>query len=274
MGGKIDKIVLVNGRLKVREHKTTSDSIDPTSDYWSRLRLDNQISFYVLAARMAGYDVDGVDYDVLHKPQIKPAMLTQGESKDFVVDGRYYGATFPVTVTGSCKAGDLAVTVDGLPVEVKIGAEPKPTKANPTPHWPFAIKESPRMFGARVFDEITHVKDDKHKGPGYYFARRDIARTEADLEAFRYELWSIMQTINEMTVTKRFYRNADSCIARGSAKCDYTGICFNQLDPLTELPPEYTRIAFVHPELAEGLDTVQDYVTETRDSPAVATQGE
>jgi hypothetical protein len=257
MGGKIDKIVLVNGRLKVREHKTTSDSIDPTSDYWSRLRLDNQISFYVLAARMAGYDVDGVDYDVLHKPQISPKMLTQFDSKAFADGGEYCGQQFTIDSSVLALGDGSHISVDGVAAEVESGKKPGT----------FALRETPAMFGARVFADLQAT-------PDKYFARRDIARTEADLEASRYELWSIMQTINEMTVTKRFYRNADSCIARGSAKCDYTGICFNQLDPLTELPPEYTRIAFVHPELAEGLDTVQDYVTGPRDIPAVATQGE
>lgn len=74
--GKIDKIVRrTDGVLVIREHKTTGESIDVTSDYWRRLRLDQQISGYMHAARALGHDVQTVDYDVIRKPSIRPKLV-------------------------------------------------------------------------------------------------------------------------------------------------------------------------------------------------------
>jgi len=84
IAGKIDKIIkLADGRLAVMEHKTTSDDIVVTSDYWRRLRIDIQISIYYLAARMLGYQVETILYDVVRKPSYsKPKQLTQAQTKE------------------------------------------------------------------------------------------------------------------------------------------------------------------------------------------------
>lgn len=74
--GVIDKIVrLPDGRLAIQEHKTVSEDLSEGSDYWLRLRLDQQISLYVLAARTLGYDVQTVLYDVIRKPSIRPKLV-------------------------------------------------------------------------------------------------------------------------------------------------------------------------------------------------------
>ena len=71
--GKIDGLgVLHDGRLALLEHKTTSESIAPDSDYWLRLRADKQLAQYVLAARRMGWDIQIAIYDVTRKPSIRP----------------------------------------------------------------------------------------------------------------------------------------------------------------------------------------------------------
>ena len=76
LAGKIDKIArLQDTRAAIVEHKTTGDSLDSSSDYWSRLRLDQQISLYVIAARATGHDVATVIYDVIRKPGIAPKIV-------------------------------------------------------------------------------------------------------------------------------------------------------------------------------------------------------
>lgn len=76
LAGKIDGIVtLEDGRLAVAELKTTGESIEPDSDYWKRLRIDQQISAYFLAARAKGHDVQTVLYDVIRKPSIRPKLV-------------------------------------------------------------------------------------------------------------------------------------------------------------------------------------------------------
>jgi hypothetical protein len=77
-GGKIDGLgVLRDGRLALVEHKTTSESVDSASDYWLRLRLNQQVMQYVVAARALGWDVQMILYDVTRKPSIRPR---QGET--------------------------------------------------------------------------------------------------------------------------------------------------------------------------------------------------
>jgi hypothetical protein len=76
--GKIDGLgVLQDGRLVMVEHKTTSESLDSGSDYWIRLRLNQQVMQYVVAARALGWDVRMILYDVAKKPAIRQR---QGES--------------------------------------------------------------------------------------------------------------------------------------------------------------------------------------------------
>lgn len=72
VGGKIDGLgVLVDDRLALVEHKTTSSDLAPDSDYWLRLRFNSQVYQYVVAARALGWDVAIVIYDVARKPMIR-----------------------------------------------------------------------------------------------------------------------------------------------------------------------------------------------------------
>lgn len=78
--GKLDRIIkLSDGRLAVHEYKTCSESLDSDSPYWRRLRIDSQISRYMLAARTLDHDVRMVVYDVTRKPALRPKKLTKAE---------------------------------------------------------------------------------------------------------------------------------------------------------------------------------------------------
>jgi RecB family exonuclease len=79
--GKIDRIVTDNtGTLFVLETKTTSEAIDADSDYWLRLRIDTQISGYILAARHLGHNTQSIIYDVIRKPGIRPRNKPKAET--------------------------------------------------------------------------------------------------------------------------------------------------------------------------------------------------
>lgn len=89
--GKIDRIVrLPDGRVAVQEYKTTSMDIAPESDYWSRLKIDSQISGYMINARAIGHDVKTVLYDVTRKPALRPHRATPMESRKYKKDGTLY----------------------------------------------------------------------------------------------------------------------------------------------------------------------------------------
>jgi len=71
--GVIDVLVKDDrDKLWVREYKTTSENIADSADYWKVVQRDIQAPIYVLLGRAAGFDIQGVQYDVFRKPQIKP----------------------------------------------------------------------------------------------------------------------------------------------------------------------------------------------------------
>ena len=218
--GKRDKIIqLADGRRAVMEHKTTGDDISPTSDYWRRLRLDSQISGYMLAAREHGHEVQTVLYDVIKKPTIAPKQIP-------LLDER------------------------GLKIVLDADGN-RPTKANGEPYqsansekgWVLQTRlESPEEFGDRLTNDIADR-------PEYYFQRQEIPRLEADLEEFRVQLWQMQQQIRESQNAGRAFRNTSACIGRG--RCEYLDICHQGIDLNQGIPAGYRRVTTVHEELSE-----------------------
>lgn len=98
--GKIDQLIRdkQNGLVYIFERKSTSQSLD-SGQYWNRLRLDTQITGYLWAARVCqqlgkfGKDwppIQGVFYDVWHKPDIKPRKTTNKEHEKWLASKTYY----------------------------------------------------------------------------------------------------------------------------------------------------------------------------------------
>ena len=81
VAGKIDGICTLPGRVLLLEHKTAGESIGLDAPYWNRIRLDTQITLYMLAARKLGYPVSGVFYDMIRKPSIAPKLVGKGPDK-------------------------------------------------------------------------------------------------------------------------------------------------------------------------------------------------
>jgi hypothetical protein len=244
--GKIDRIIRHkgSGRLLIQENKSTSRPIDSGSTYWARLRKDTQSKFYIVAARdlqvqgaqrrfgMPGdQPVAGLLHDVFHKPAIKPSKLTQGETAEFIKTGEYCGQKFEV---GGCE-GQLRI--DGVSAQIEFGAEPKPKKDGTVAPRPFAIRETPGMFGARLFQDMTTT-------PDKYFARREVPFTDAELEDFQYQVWALQRTMAEMERTGHWYENEGACEAVGTFKCPYCVLCYNNVqcfDGMT-VPPGFKRL--------------------------------
>ncbi len=88
LGGKIDAIVreLATGRVLIVEHKTTSEDATIGSAYWRRLRLDPQVSNYLVGARAIGHEATSCLYDVLAKVSLRPYKETPDPEKRFVTD--------------------------------------------------------------------------------------------------------------------------------------------------------------------------------------------
>jgi len=84
LGGKIDAIARdARGDVWIVEHKTSSADISAGSVYWQQLRLDSQISTYMVGARALGLAPVGVIYDVLRKPALRPRLATPIADRKF-----------------------------------------------------------------------------------------------------------------------------------------------------------------------------------------------
>jgi hypothetical protein len=88
LGGKIDAIVRepATGRVLVVEHKTSSEDVSLGGAYWRKLRIDPQVSNYLVGARTLGFDAVSCLYDVIGKSALRPYRETPDAEKRFVVD--------------------------------------------------------------------------------------------------------------------------------------------------------------------------------------------
>ncbi len=235
--GKIDKIVRSpEGLYYIEEHKSTGSELKPDSTYWNNLSLDTQATLYPYAARILQLNGDleeygilsgdplisGVLYDVWHKPGIRPKKLTQADSKKFVETGEYMGDDYEVEThsgmereTAGCGS---CVTVNGEPAEIEPGKK----------EGTFAIGETPDMFGARLLVDIG-------ERPDFYFARKELARTEADFKRLERQLYGIYKSLRFITSIDGFWQDETQCEA--TFKCPYIPFCYNNVEPdLANLP--------------------------------------
>lgn len=241
--GTIDKLVRRNGVISVADYKSTSSPIDSDSSYWDHLGLDTQISMYVMAAQelhqqgelhqfgVGEHDVvAGAFYDVWHKPKIKPSTLTQKDTATLIEEGTYHGTEFKVTHEQS---GDTRVVmVDGDPATVTEGKRG------------FAIRETPRMFGARLLSDIM-------ERPEFYFARREIPRTKADIQRFRTQLYRAYQMMKYANQTGFFVENERAC--KATFHCPYIPICHHGVNIADGFTPEGMKRE-ITPLTLEGQD--------------------
>ena len=247
--GRIDKLIKILSGIAVKEHKSTSKSIDPDSTYWGHLNLDVQTTMYIYAARRmqieemqaagdlgsGGPLINTVKYDVYHKPTIRPKKLTQADSKKFVADGMYMGQEFEIKITDghvgdsprsySDSDGESHVLVNDKDAELERGAKPGT----------FAIRETPDMFGARLLKDIT-------ERPEFYFRCIELTRTDAELKAFEQELYNIAQNMRFMIRSGRFYTNEHQCEA--TYRCDYIEQCYNRETMNPASPPDGMKCIF------------------------------
>lgn len=229
--GKIDRVILHNGRIMQLERKSTSKSIDPDSDYWSKLRLDTQVSFYDLAmndmveAGMMGdgnTPVAGCLYDVWHKPKIEPKTLTQAATAELIETKRYCNTEFDVVMLNKPDGTLDRITVDGWGCEIAPGKKG------------FAVSEVPPMFGARLLADMC-------ERPEFYFQRREVPRTDRDRKAAREQFYAVYRTMREMDKSGHYFQNEQQCDA--TFRCQYTSICWQNKDVLDgSTPPGFRRI--------------------------------
>lgn len=213
--GKIDKLARWQGREVIMEYKTTADDIGPDSEYWLRLRIDTQISGYLMAARALGHNPEAVLYDVVRKPTIRPHDVPLTDALGVIVLGP-----------------------DGQRVYTKSG-EPRKTSDSKSGYVVQTRPETIPEWSDRLAADIA-------SRPDWYFQRREIPRLASELTLYAAELWDIQQQIRESQRHQRHYRNTAAC-RTVTGCCEYFGLCTSGADPAS-VPPGY-RVETIHKEL-------------------------
>ena len=102
--------------------------------------------------------------------------------------------------------------------------------------------ETPDEYRARLHIDIE-------ARPEFFYARREIPRTDGDLAEFTAELWDIQQDVRAAMNGDKWYRNTGSCKSNYGV-CDYIDLCLQSFTADQGVPSGFVRLENVHPELA------------------------
>lgn len=221
LAGKIDGIIeLEDGRLAVIEHKLLSEDLASDSDLWKRMRIDHQVSLYVIAARRLGYPVESVVYDVTRKPTIRPEVvpLMDEEGIKIVLDA--HGERVRTQKKTWRQTGDSAL---GYVLQTR--------------------PMTPEEWGDKLNADIA-------ARPDHYYARVEIPRLDKDLAEYEVELWDIAKTIRDAQMNDRHYR---TCNKNTCGFCPWFSLCTSGYD-INHLPEEFEIVYNIHPELGNDLE--------------------
>jgi hypothetical protein len=219
LAGKIDGVDrLSDGRIAVCECKTAGEDIGEGSNYRLRLRADQQIGMYVMAARRdVDKDVAAVSYDVIRKPTIRPSQVpTLDENGEKIVK---IDATGERAVN---KNGKFRQTGgEGMTLLSRI--------------------ETPEEFATRLLEDIT-------QRPEFYYQRWEIPVIQDELDELRWEMWQQAADLRAAQLNNRWFKN----VGRNCDHCDYAQICLQHqvVDPANP-PSGFEIVTDVNPELAE-----------------------
>lgn len=153
--GHIDAVVEYQGRYMVLERKTTSKDLD--ADYFAALAMDDQVHGYYLGAHGSDMPVDGVLWEVVKKPGIRPYKATPLEK-------RTYNKTQTKTADGVIRpAGSLSAKCR-------------------------EFDETPVEFYARCLEAFDPVTD---------YALREVAVTTDRVESFKQDVAAQLRSIRD-----------------------------------------------------------------------------
>ena len=243
MAGKIDGIANVNDRMAVVEHKLLGESLESDSDLWDRYVIDHQVSLYVIAARLLGYDVMSVLGDFTRKPTIKPEKVPELDSdgKKIVLDHANNRVYNDPKSKAEKEAGRGAPRQTG---DTKKG---------------YVLQSRP-MTIQEWGDKLTK---DIEQRPEFYFCRREIPRLEDQLIEFQEEMWDLQQEIRAAQQKGRWYRvaNRNTC-----GFCSYFHMCTSGWNADRDaLPDGFVVLETPHPELKEPADVVTSSTPDSAD---------
>ena len=218
LGGKLDVLVrdLRDGRVKLMEHKTTSEEIGAGSDYWKRLKIDPQVSTYFAGGTALGHTITECIYDVLGKPALRPSAV-------------------PVLDDDGLR---IVLNADGQRVRTQKGAW-RQTGSTDDGFTLQTRPETPEEFAARL---VAHVAEN----PQRYYQRGTVVRLEQEMLDAAHDSWAIARQIREAELASRWPRNPDACVRYGRT-CGFFDVCTGAAS--LDDPLQFRRVEHVHQEL-------------------------
>jgi len=225
--GKRDQLVrLPDGRLALREFKTTGDDIAPTSDYWRHLRIDPQISGYFESYIREGVQIDTVLYDVCRKPSIAPRQIPSLDDDGFKI------------VTDA--NGQRVYNANGKPRQSADAAKGYKLCSR---------SETPDEYAQRLAADIR-------ERPEWYYQRQQVTRLEGDLTEFRHDLWQTHTAIQHNERYGHWPRTGartGACVGP-YGRCPYLDLCSDGWDSSQGVPEGFKQIPHAHAELESNDD--------------------
>lgn len=232
--GKIDKIVqLPDGRVALKEYKTSGQDIMPGNDYWWRLKIDSQVSGYYIAVREAlDIQFHTVIYDVARKPTIRPSRVPVFDDNNIKIVLDEYGnrvrnKSGKKGPDGQYEWRQSADAAQGYVLQ---------TRAMTLPEWSDKL--------------MSHIRGSEGFGTGaamWYYSRGEVVRLEMDLRDYETDLWSREKVLAEAERHNRWYKNTRSCLGR--TRCAYFHPCTRNIDPTREIPEGFHIADVTHEEL-------------------------
>lgn len=117
-----------------------------------------------------------------------------------------------------------------------------------------ADRETLEMYSARVAHDCSEVR------PEWYFQRRQVARSDAQLIESASESWEIGQAMIEERKRTRHVRNSGACMNYDSP-CKFLGICSGYDEPDSD---HWKRKKQVHVELPDLPGDGKEFITVSR----------
>lgn len=224
--GKIDGLGTMDGETVIVEHKTTGESIEPTSSYWERLAYNPQLLAYRRGAESLGLHVTKVVYDVIRKPSIAPKASVPCLDRDglkIVLD----------------KDGNRVMKKDGTPKQTADAAKGEVLQANP---------ETADQFGERLAKDAT-------ERPDFYFVRKEVYLDDDQIAEFDIQRRGVCKALlHYKAESRRAKRPEDAwprnCSGFSCPACEYKGICLHSIHVDRDNVPDGFRIGRANEELS------------------------
>lgn len=213
------------------EHKTSGEDLAPESSYWDRLRMNSQISTYMVGARAIlaklGHDPEklaGTVYDVIGKPDKRPLQATPEESRKYTQEKWSKEKWSKEKRDRKTKE----VIEPAVLLEPSVLLEPARLYANQRD-----TDETVEEYRDRL---LAHVSED----PERYINRAIVVRLEAEEREAAADVWMRGYSIRQAQRLGFWPRNDDACELY-RRRCEYWQVCVGQAsinDPALYAPRE------------------------------------